>query len=341
MAELRGSRSYEKDALSVDELLQRWLDRGLIVADPERAKRYLRHIGYYRLSPYGIPFRLPQDDGRGTADDFRPGASFDDLLELYIFDRQLRGIVFDAIERVEVAVRAALTDHMATSTGDPFWYADARHFADTSKHATLLKFVRDECQKELKRARGETYSQLNHMSALRHYLTQYADPELPPSWVTVEILTLGQIEVTFANLKRRADKTAVAETLGINAPLLESWLGTFVRVRNICGHHGRLWNAWLGRYPKQPQSADVPWLQRRDGYPTNWTKKLYPALAALQVILFTISPHSGWATRLHGHVASGRAPLGAMGMPAGWGSDPFWQRALGSSGAAEHPETLV
>lgn len=62
MAELRGSRSYEKDALSVDELLQRWLDRGLIVADPERAKRYLRHIGYYRLSPYGIPFRLPQDD---------------------------------------------------------------------------------------------------------------------------------------------------------------------------------------------------------------------------------------------------------------------------------------
>ena len=268
MAELRGSRSYEKDALSVDELLQRWLDRGLIVADPERAKRYLRHIGYYRLSPYGIPFRLPQDDGRGTADDFRPGASFDDLLELYIFDRQLRGIVFDAIERVEVAVRAALTDHMATSTGDPFWYADARHFADTSKHATLLKFVRDECQKELKRARGETYSQLNHMSALRHYLTQYADPELPPSWVTVEILTLGQIEVTFANLKRRADKTAVAETLGINEPCWShgwgrsSVSGTSAAIMVGCGTPGSAGIRNNHSQPTSPGSSGVTAIRR-------------------------------------------------------------------------------
>lgn len=112
----RGSLIYDKPALSLDDLVGRMAERGLEIPDRERAARYLRHIGYFRLSPYTIPFQQGQPDHA-----FRNGAAFDDVLDLYVFDRTLRLLVMDALERVEVAVRAALTDtcrpHTRSLTG--------------------------------------------------------------------------------------------------------------------------------------------------------------------------------------------------------------------------------
>ena len=134
----RGSLVYDKQPLSLEELVDRLMARGLHVPEPDRAARYLRHIGYYRLSPYAIPFRQA-----GTDHTFRPGTGFDDLLDLYVFDRTLRLLVMDALERVEVAVRAALTDHMSTAHGDSHWYTKARHFRDQSRHAKLMRIIQE------------------------------------------------------------------------------------------------------------------------------------------------------------------------------------------------------
>jgi abortive infection bacteriophage resistance protein len=101
--------------LEIDALVDRLAARGLIIPDRDRALRYLRHIGYYRLSPYTIPFQM---GGRDHL--LQDGTSFDDVL----FDRTLRLVVMDALERVEVAVRAAVTDHMSTAYDDPHWYVE-------------------------------------------------------------------------------------------------------------------------------------------------------------------------------------------------------------------------
>ncbi|MGR6092275.1 Abi family protein [Brevibacterium sp. CSND-B09] len=103
----RGNLRYDKPALELETLVDRLADRGLVVPDRDHTLRYLRHIGYYRLSSsYTIPFQQS-----GTDQFFREGTSIDDVLDLYVFDRALRLLVMDALERVEVAVRAALTDH--------------------------------------------------------------------------------------------------------------------------------------------------------------------------------------------------------------------------------------
>ena len=96
---------YDKPALDENELIERYIERGLIIADRNRAARYLRHIGYYRLSPYTIPFQADR-----TTHSFSPGTTFDDILYIYVFDRQLRLLTIDAIERVEVGVRAAVSN---------------------------------------------------------------------------------------------------------------------------------------------------------------------------------------------------------------------------------------
>src|SRR5699024_5023786 len=105
---------YGKPALSLDALVDRLVERGLEIPDRDRARRYLQHVGYYRLSPYTIPFQQGRPDHL-----LRKGTRFDDVLDLYVFDRALRLLVMDALERVEVAVRAALTDHMSTMYDDP------------------------------------------------------------------------------------------------------------------------------------------------------------------------------------------------------------------------------
>lgn len=320
----RGSLHFNKPPLSLDDLVDRLVDRGLRVPDRGRARRYLRHIGYYRLSPYTIPFQHGGPDHQ-----LRDRTSFDDVLDLYVFDRTLRLLVIDALERVEVAVRAALTDHMATSYHDPHWYMDASHFRHRGKHAGLMKIVRDTCAERLRGTPDAGEDSLVHRSALEHYLTTYASPELPPSWLMVEMLTIGQLTSAYRNLRLRADRTAVAKSIGLTAPVLESWMQTYVRVRNVCAHHGRLWNVGLGVYPAIPNSTTISWLDDADALPESSRKRLYPVLVSLQSILDSVSPRSSWARRLH-ELLSTRPPMNlrGMGVPENWANDEFWSRRI-------------
>ena len=106
-----------------------------------------------------------------------------------------------------------------------------------------------------------------------------------------------------------------------------SWLRTYNRVRNVCAHHGRLWNVGLGVYPALPTASDVAWLANRDALASHpdRAKRLYPVLVSIQSILTTVSPHSSWATRLVDLVGEHPdVPLHGMGLYLGWDADPFW-----------------
>lgn len=218
---------------------------------------------------------------------------------------------------------------MSLTYSDPHWYVDPVHFRDKGKHRRLLADVKKACDEQLGRTPEQPGDDIVFRSALEHYLTTYGTPELPPSWLMVETLTIGSLDHLIRNLSRRADKTAIARTVGINAALLESWLRTYVRVRNICAHHGRLWNVGLGVYPALPSSSAISWLS--DGWviTPRRAKQLYPVLVSLQSVLNTISPHSSWAQRLSALLNDHpRLPLRGIGMPDNWRDDPFWATHL-------------
>jgi len=106
---------FNKPPLSLPDQLALLVSRGLTVIDPQDALHYLTHIGYYRLSGYALPLQI----GGSGADrhNFKPGVTFTDILDRYVFDRKLRLLVMDAIERIEISVRAALTNHIAPRHG--------------------------------------------------------------------------------------------------------------------------------------------------------------------------------------------------------------------------------
>ncbi len=121
-------QAYNKPPLTIEEQIELLIERGLSVPDKERAVHYLRYISYYRLSIYA---RFFQYSG-STEHQFRSGTSFDDILTLYTFDRELRLLVIDAIERIEVALRGTISYEFSIVAGAN-WYANSDLFKETSR----------------------------------------------------------------------------------------------------------------------------------------------------------------------------------------------------------------
>src|SRR5277367_3352549 len=97
---------YTKPVLSFEQQADQLLNRGL-EADRARLIETLSRVSYYRLSAYWHPFKQPDES-------FAPATTLDMVWRRYTFDRQLRLLVMDAIERVEVAIlRTLMVEHHA------------------------------------------------------------------------------------------------------------------------------------------------------------------------------------------------------------------------------------
>ena len=97
---------FNKPPLTYEKQVELLLSRGLIVTDRKRAERHLANISYYRLSAYMLPYKKKENGI--IIDTFKEGTTWDDIYDLYVFDRKLRLLVFDAIERLEVAIRTQI-----------------------------------------------------------------------------------------------------------------------------------------------------------------------------------------------------------------------------------------
>lgn len=338
---------FTKPARNTAELIAEWKNRGLMIDDANRIKRYLDFIGYYRLSAYTIPFQ----PNYPSSHQFKSGTSFDDILNCYVFDRELRLLILNAIERVEVAVRAQITNVISLDTSfckpnGAFWYLNREYFHHEYEHQQLLTNIQKQLSDERNRLNKEIQTIENNKKLspiqkkhkinqkqkenfLRHYLSHYDQPELPPCWVMMETLTLGELSRLYKGLKSNALKKKIAVNLGVNAELLSSWLLSFTSIRNFCAHHSRLWNRELGVSLKIPHSSQVKWLSKQPNHPINYQKRIYSVLIALQTILYTISPNSSWAKQLKQLLEKyPNISIHNMEIPNDWHTDSFWQDAL-------------
>ena len=115
---------YEKQYSAPEELVILLRERGLVIEEETDALQNIRSIGYYRLSAYLHPFlRIPK-----TEHVFKEGTSFEQAMSIYTFDRHLRLLIFDQIERIEIAVRSAIVNITSRDTGNPFWMTSAETY---------------------------------------------------------------------------------------------------------------------------------------------------------------------------------------------------------------------
>lgn len=319
---------YRKPHLDVSGQLALLLGRGMAVADPAKAAAYLERIGYYRLSGYWYPLRqsqvVPAPGGKATTevlDTFCPGASFAQAIDLYVFDKRLRLLFLDATERIEVALRVDIA--LLLGARDPW-----AHRSPALLHGNFARRVNPNTGRISHQdwlARLDQAASRSKEEFVQHFTSRYSGPL--PIWIAVELWDFGMLSTFFAGMAA-SDRVTVATKYGVQRPeLLVSWMRAINHVRNICAHHGRLWNRSPADQPKPPKTGEIALLDHlaSDTYAQT---RLYGVAAPMQYLLRFINPTTSWSDRLCGHLggfpsAPGVA-AGQTGFSAGWEKLPLW-----------------
>jgi abortive infection bacteriophage resistance protein len=297
---------YQKLSTSIQEQIAIMRNRGLIVANEDYAKQYLEFIGYFRLAGYALPFQLNYNaDGAHV---FLPNTHFEDIVDLYVFDRKLRLLVIDALERIEVAIRATISQSMSEKNG-PHWYLSEEVFIPTFSYAAFLdRLKKDIVHDQSRRPARQTF--------IQHYYDKYSEPALPPSWMIFEVLSVGTVSKIFKNISREYQKP-ISRIYDLDATILASWLHALSYLRNLAAHHQRLWNRKFTIKPAIAKKMAIDFSQQ---------DRFYAQAVMIQVLLKKISPEIVWGTRLvnlfneYPYIEIKR-----MGFPENWNARDIWQ----------------
>lgn len=307
---------------SMEGQLQVLIERGMRVDKEEAALSYLARIGYYRLSGYWYPLRkvdmakTQQKNSVVRLDDFTADSHFETVVKLYVFDKKLRLLALDALERIELAIRVDIAYLLGQR--NPLAHEDpaclhgnfakraiksgpnkgrTKHELWLQKHSTLVR-----------RARREPF--------IVHHRQKYQDHL--PVWVAIEVWDFGLLSHLFSGLKY-ADKQKIAAKYGVDGDTLGKWLKSLNFIRNVSAHHSRLWN--INVLEVSPPLAAFPEMKNT---------KPFMYFVIMARLMDTICPNSSWAQRVI-ELLLRESPLsenGALSLKD-FGVCQNWREALG------------
>ena len=296
-----------KNATTLNEQITLLRNRGMAV-DDRLARQWLSNISYYRLSGYSYPYRVlqPTDDPKKPVreDRFVQGTSFEEVAQLYEFDRKLRTLIHDAIERIEIALRTRIGEWIVSH--GPLAYQDSDLFHPDFDHVAWLD-----------RAMGRVERAKKSNAAIRHYSENY---DGYPFWVLAETLDFSDISILYGGLPVSAQheiSTAFGFKVDATALLarhkrtyyrqdpLARWCEQLSIVRNVCAHHGRLFNRRF-----TPASTNVfRTIPGLSSLPRGQSERLYGALLVIAFMLRSVSPGTTWTDKLITLIKSDYMPL--------------------------------
>jgi abortive infection bacteriophage resistance protein len=313
-------KPYNKAPLSFQDQLNLMKSRGLVVGNEQRALSYLQEISYYRLSAYFLPYQKIKDQ-------FDKGTTFEKIIDTYSFDRELRLLVFDCIERVEVAIRTQMIYQMALFHNDSHWHDNKTHFVTPyyNKIGNLVDPYSDFQTIIFKAKTARTPE-----TFIKHYMNEYRVPANPPSWMCFELLTIGELSHLYRGLNNNADKKRIADFFDLHPTVFTSWLHTLTYVRNFCAHHSRLWNRDFAIEPDKLQKPKGIWIAKE--FENN--KRLFYFLCALRYMLLRVNPENDLRHKLIDLFTKyPTVPIQYIGIPSDgkgnmldWQHEPFWKQ---------------
>ena len=296
---------YTKLPVPISEQIEKLKSRGLLFSDEKIAENYLSNISYYRLRAYTYPFQ----DNNNTDHLFIQKISFEEIINLYVFDRRLRLLIFNAIEKIEIALRTQIIYNYSLEYNDAFWHLNPALYNNSVYFSEQIASL----QKEIDRS-NETF--------IKHYKETYNDPKEPPSWMSLEVSSMGLLSKIFANLKKDKCKNIITKYFGLkDVDVLINWMHCFNIIRNISAHHGRVWNR---RFPKItiPRKTLFNFIDDKQIH----NNKIYSYVCCILYVLNIISPRHSFKSNFLDLLET--CPMmqeKGMGFPTNWQNDRFWQ----------------
>lgn len=297
-------KDYQKPWLSYEQQVQRLRGYGLVIADEPGAMKCLAHLNYYRFSGYCLAFEQSRHQ-------LLPGTTFEQVWVAYEFDRQLRDVVTEALEAVEVELRTAAAYHYGKVHG-AFGHTSPMGFFHSFDHTQWLDKLHHETHRS-----SELF--VNHF---RKTYQQY--PDLPV-WVAMELTSFGALSQMYSGMLKQ-DQKAICSRYSLQPADLGTWMHHFVYIRNLCAHHARLWDRISTIKLSLPSAKawQPPYLPGND--------RLFATLLALNVILRRCPAIATfvaqWRERVQTLLSQPPAapdPLGKMGLTEEWFAHPLWR----------------
>lgn len=300
--------AYTKQPTTFADQVNLLKQRGMLIADEQTAEFYLSQLNYYRFAAYCLPFE--QDH---ASHQFKVGTRFEDVFGLYIFDRELRLLVLDAIERFEVSLRTQLAYHLSHIHATAHPHLKPQIFHNPVIYGACINKLHG----DIDRSREDF---------IRHLTHKYEELQ-PPIWAVVELMTMGQLSKWFSNIETRADRQLISRVYGLDEKVMTSFCEHLSLVRNHAAHHARLWNRDFTKTPILPKNADetlknslfnLPDTDRR-------LRKLYNTFVLLAYLMHRICRDNHWAMRLKNLIDTYNVDAQKMGFPIDWKQKDIWK----------------
>lgn len=307
-------KSFTKIPESDEALATKLIGRGLIVDRPTILDA-LKAVGYFRLTGYLHPFKIP-----GT-DNYRPGTTFDRLWSIYTFDRKLRLMAMDALARIEIAIRAQIVKGFSAAfPSNAFAYIEHMSLPGitTRRHTELLNLIH------------RAVKQSENAPDIRHLKSEYGVVDYPPIWNVLEHAPFGLVTLFYEGLAPQV-KQGVANVFFMQPNAFGGVLMTFKNARNLCAHHSRFWNQHiqsriatnLGVRPELNPLVDCLKAQ-----PTKNFTTIFSVLSLCAHCLAYVRPQSQWRKRCAALLKTADLfILHGMGVPIDWQTRQLWEDA--------------
>ena len=199
-----GDLKEHQPPMTIDEQVENLKSIGLIVNDEEYAKRILNDISYFRLvKAYSLNLKPKNGNYDGKI-------TFQQLVDLYLFNANFRQIIFPEIEKIEINVRCRVANYFAEKYG-VLGYLDAENFANEEYHTEFLNDIKEEIRRNAK------------APFVRNFKENYEGGDLP-IYALVEVFSFGTLSKFYKNMHNE-DKKAIAQTFGIiQSPIMCTYI---------------------------------------------------------------------------------------------------------------------
>ena len=224
---------------TIEEQIVILKDRGLLIRDEPKAAKYLLSNNYYNIiNGYSKFFQHPDTDA------YIEGVTFDEVATLYIFDKDVKRAILQAILEAEHHIKS-ITAHIFSKT-----YPDQRYaYLNTNSYDNSkildVGYIVSKLSKIINK--NKKYSG----NSIHHYARTHSDV---PIWVLTDYLEFGDLRMIIENLPNSIQNDIARELTSFiksNIPdfdnvfppeTLISFLKNINEVRNKCAHNNRLLN---------------------------------------------------------------------------------------------------
>lgn len=225
---------YTKSPASIKQQLETLESRGCIINDREYAKKCLTNINYYRLAHYFAPFRAQKGK-------YIEGTTFESMMRVYDFDRELRRLIMGYLEEIEISFRAVVSNYHALKYG-ALGYLNAASFDPHHNHPAFMGKI----ERLIETNEKEEF--------VIHHKNKYGG--VMPLWALTELFSFGTLAYFYADMKQ-SDKKEIADNyFGLNFRCIEDRLMCMSDLRNACAHYNRLYDKPFIDAPKYAEDFD-------------------------------------------------------------------------------------